>query len=149
MTTAMNTTCFAGLVRAVGILLTIILSAKIIYFLLFSDILEEAKENFLFNPSRSKLLFSGAFHNAKENSVCNPYRFKNAAKLTARPVSFIFLYPGGFPLAICPEKNLSSISGNNYSSIQLVNYHSFTWQRNDVTRKMCAGLPMQNLMTRL
>ena len=88
----MITACFTGLVRAVGILLSVIISAEFIYFLLFSGLPEEARENYLFNPSRSKLLFSGVFYSAKENSVCNPYRFKKP-KLIAQALSFIFLYP--------------------------------------------------------
>jgi hypothetical protein len=87
----MITTCFTGLVRAVGVLSSVIILSEFIYFLLFSEILEETRENYVYNPSRSKLSFSGAFYSAKENSVCNPYRFKNASKLTAKAVGFIFL----------------------------------------------------------
>jgi hypothetical protein len=90
MTTAMITACFTGLVRAAGILSSVIISSEFIYFLFFSETPEEAKENFVFNPSRSKLLLSGAFYSAKENSVCNPYRFKNVSKLTAKALGFIF-----------------------------------------------------------
>ncbi|HET7002652.1 MAG TPA: hypothetical protein VFI33_15115 [Puia sp.] len=146
MTTAMITACFSGLVRAVGILLSVIISSEFIYILLFTESPEEIKEQNLFNPTRLNRLFSGACYSAKENSVGNPYRFKKP-KLTARAVGFIFLYPGEYRFAICSEKNLSSTSGNNYSIIQLVNYHSSTWQRNDVTRTLCAGLPMQNSTT--
>src|ERR1700760_4561533 len=99
MTTAMITACFTGLVRAVGILLSVIIPSKYIYFLLFSASPEEAEENNLFNPSRSKLLFSGASYSAKENSVCNPNRFKNA-ELIAKALSFIFFkYPGNYQLS--------------------------------------------------
>ncbi len=153
MTTAMTTACFTGLVRAVGILLSVIISAEFIYFLLFSETTEESRENNLFNPSRSKLLFSGAFNRAKENSVCNPYRFKNP-KLIAQALSFIFLYRGDSPFAICSEKNQSSTSGNrfsipgnHYSSIHPGNYHSSTLRRNDVTRKLFANRAMQNPTT--
>jgi hypothetical protein len=90
MTTAMITDCFTGLVRAVGILLSLIISAECIYFLLFSEKSEEARESYLNNPGRFKLLFSGASNHAKENSACNPYRFKNASKLIAKAMSFIF-----------------------------------------------------------
>jgi hypothetical protein len=90
MTTAMITACFTGLVRAAGILSSVIISSEFIYFLLFSETPEEAKENYVFNPSRPKLLFSGASYSAKEISVCNPYRFKNASKLTAKALGFIF-----------------------------------------------------------
>jgi hypothetical protein len=154
MTTAMITACFTGLVRAVSILLSVIISSEFIYFLLFSESPEEVKEKYLFNPARLNWLFSGAFYSAKGSSFCNPYRFKNASKLTARAVGFIFfIHPGRNRFAICTCKNHSSsgnyfsTSGNNYSSIHPVNYHSSTWQRNDVTRKLCAGLPMQNLTT--
>ena len=153
MTTAMTTACFTGLVRAVGILLSVIISAKFIYSLLFSETTEEARENYLFNPSHSKLLFSGAFNRAKENSVCNPDRFKNR-KLIAQALSFIFLYPGDYLFAICSEKNQHSTSGNrfsipgnNYSSIHPGNYHSSTLRRNDLTRKLFANRAMQNLTT--
>jgi hypothetical protein len=90
MTTAMITACFTGLVRAAGILSSVVISSEFIYFLFFSETPEEAKENFVFNPSRSKLLFSGASYSAKEISVCNPYRFKNVSKLTAKALGFIF-----------------------------------------------------------
>ena len=133
MTTAMTTACFTGLVRAVGILLSVIISAEFIYFLLFSETPEEAKENYLFNPSRSKLLFSGASNDAKENSVCTPYRFKNR-KLIAKAMSFIFFMQ--------PGRN-----GNHYSSIYPENYHSSTLRRYDVTRKLFANRPVQNLTT--
>ena len=153
MTTAMITECFIGLVRAVGMLLSVIISAEIIYFLLFSDTPEEARENYLFNPSRSKLLFSGASNHAKENSVCNPNRFKNA-KLIAKALSFIFfVHPGRNRFAICTCKNHSSSgnyfsnSENNYSSIHPENYHSSTLPRYDLTRKLFANRAMQNLTT--
>ena len=94
MTTALTTACFTGLVRAVGILLSVIISAEFIYFLLFSGTSDEAKEKQLFNPNRSKLLFSGAFYYAKENSSCTPYRFKNL-KLIAQAMSFIFFTQPG------------------------------------------------------
>ena len=68
MTTAMITDCFTGLVRAVGILLSLIISAECIYFLLFSETPEEAKENYLFNPGRLKLLFSGASYMQKKTA---------------------------------------------------------------------------------
>ena len=149
----MITTFFAGLVRAVGILLSIIISSECIYFLLFSETPEEARENYLFNPSRSKLLFSGAFNPAKENSVCNPDRFKNA-KLIAKAMSFIFFMPPGRNrYAMCMCKNHSSSgkyfsnSENNYSSIHPENYHSSSLQRYDVTRKLFANGAMQNLTT--
>jgi hypothetical protein len=90
MTTAMITTCFTGLVRAVGVLSSVIILSEFIYFLLFSEILEETRVNYVYNPSRPKLVFSGASYSAKENSVCNPYRFKNASKLTAKALGFIF-----------------------------------------------------------
>ena len=90
MTTAMMTACLTGLVRTIGILSSVIISSEFIYFLFFSETPEEAKENFVFNPSRSKLLFSGASYSAKEISVCNPYRFKNVSKLTAKALGFIF-----------------------------------------------------------
>jgi hypothetical protein len=90
MTTAMTTDCFTGLVRAVGILFSLIISAECIHILLFSNTMEESKENYVFNPARLNRLFSGAFYSAKENSVCNPYRFKNASKLIAKAMSFIF-----------------------------------------------------------
>jgi hypothetical protein len=115
MTTAMIADCLTGLVRAVGMLLFVLISSECIYFLLFSESLEEAKEKYLFNPARLnrlfsgasnnakensacnryrlELLFSGASNNAKENSACNPYRFKNATKLTAKALGFIFLHP--------------------------------------------------------
>ena len=149
----MITTCFAGLVRAVGILLSVLISSEFIYFLLFSGKPEEARENYDFNPSRSKLLFSGASNHAKENSVCNPNRFKNA-KLIAKAMSFIFfMHPGRNIFAICACKNHSS-SGNyfsnseiNYSSIHPGNYHSSSLQRYDVTRKLFANRAMQNLTT--
>jgi hypothetical protein len=154
MTTAMTTACFTGLVRAVGILLSVIISAEFIYFLLFSGTPEEARENYVFNPSRSKLLFYGASNHAKENSVCNPYRFKKE-KLIAKAMGFIFfVQPGKNRFAICSEKNRSSASGNrfsipgnNYSSIDTGNYHSSTLRRNDVTRKLFANRTMQNLTT--
>ena len=153
MTTAMITACFAGLVRAVGILLSVLISSEFIYFLLFSGTPEEARENYLFNPIRSKLLFSGASNHAKENSVCNPDRFKNR-KLIAQALSFIFfIQPGGNRFAIYTCKNYSSSgnyfsnSENNYSSIHPGNYHSSTLRRNDVTRKLFANRAMQNLTT--
>ncbi len=92
MTTAMITDCFTGLVRAVGILLSVIISSEFIYFLLFSESPEEAKEKYLFNPARLNRLFSAASYSAKGNSVCNPYRFKKP-KLTAKAVGFIFFIP--------------------------------------------------------
>ena len=153
MTTATITDCFIGLVRAVGMLLSVIISAEFINFLLFSDTPEEARENYLFNPSRSKLLFSEASNHAKENSVCNPDRFKNA-KLIAKAMSFIFfMQPGRNRFAICVCKNHSSSgkyfsnSENNYSSIHPGNYHSSSMQRYDLTRKLFANRTMQNLTT--
>jgi hypothetical protein len=91
MTTAMITDCFTGLVRAVGILLSVIISSEFIYFLLFSESQEEAKEKYLFNPARLNRLFSAASYSAKGNSVCNPYRFKKP-KLIAKAMGFIFLH---------------------------------------------------------
>jgi hypothetical protein len=153
MTTAMTTDCFIGLVRAVGMLLFVIVSSEFMYFLLFSEIPEEARENHVFNPSHSKLLFSGAFNPAKENSVCNPDRFKNA-KLIAQAMSFIFfMHPGNNRFAISTRKNHSSSgysfsnSGNNYSSLYTENYHSSTLRRFNVTRKLFANRPVQNLTT--
>ena len=148
----MITDCFIGFVRAVGMLLSVIISAEFIYFLLFSDTPEEARENYIFNPSRSKLLFSEASSHAKE-SVCNPNRFKNA-KLIAKAMSFIFfLNPGRVRFAVCNCKNHSSSgkyfsnSENNYSSIHPGNYHSSSLRRNDMTRKLFANRAMQNLTT--
>jgi hypothetical protein len=147
MTTAMITACFTGLVRAVGILISaVICSAECIYFPLFSESPEATGENKLYNPSRPKPLFSGAFFNAEENSVCNPYRFKNASKLTAKAMSFIFfIHPGADRLATCVCKNHSS-SGNyfsnsefNFYSIHRENYHSSTLRRQDVTGKPVYG----------
>jgi len=92
MTTAMITDCFTGLVRAVGILFSLIISAECIYILLFSNTMEESKENYLFNPARLNRLFSAASYSAKGNIVCNPYRFKKP-KLTAKALGFIFLHP--------------------------------------------------------
>jgi hypothetical protein len=154
MTTAMITACFTGLVRAVGILLSVIIFSEFIYFLLFTETPDEARENYIFNPSYSKLLFSGASNHAKENSVCNPYRFKKA-KLIAKAMSFIFfISPEKNRFAIYAGNNLSStsgnrfsVSGNNYSSIHPGNYHSSTWRRNDLTRKLFANRAMQNLTT--
>ena len=129
MTTAMTTDCFIGLVRAVGMLLFVIVSSEFIYFLLFSETPEKARENYVFNPSHSKLLFSGAFNPAKENSVCNPDRFKNA-KLIAQAMSFIFfMHPGYNKFAIA------------------TNHHSSTLRRYNVTRKLFANRPVQNLTT--
>jgi hypothetical protein len=151
MTTAMMTECLAGLVRAAGILLTAIISAEFIYFLLLSESME-AGENFSRSPYRSKTLISGAFFQAKEINACNPYRFKNESKLTAKALGFIFfIYPGNLRMAICDCKNHSSATGNlfsnsekNYSSIYPGNDHSSTMRRNDLTRKMFTVRTMQN-----
>lgn len=152
MTTAMITASFTGLVRAVGMLLTIIILAEFIYFILFSQSTEEAGEN-LFNPARLNRLFSGTFEGAKENSVCNPYRFKKP-KLIAQAMGFIFfIHPGHNRLAICICKNQSSpgnyfsTSENNYSSTYPENYHSSTLLPYDVTRKLFANRPVQNTTT--
>jgi len=97
----MITACFTGLVRAVGIFLSAIISAEFIYFLLFSETLEEAIEN----------------------DVCNPYRFKNAPKLTAKAMGFIFF--------IHPCK-----------------YHSSLIRRTSLARKdVFADRPLQKLTT--
>jgi hypothetical protein len=168
MTTAMTPDCYTGLVRAVGMLLSVIVSSEFIYFLLFSETPDEARENYVFNPSYSKLLFSGVSNHAKENSVCNPYRFKKA-KLIAQALSFIFfMHPRCVRFAISTCKNHSSsgnhfsnsgnndsstsgnrfsISGNNYSYIYPGNDQSFTWRRNNVTRKVFADRAMQNITT--
>jgi len=158
MTTAMTTACFTGLVRAAGMLLTVIILAEFIYFLLFSDQLKEAEENKLSHSDRFKFLFSDAFH-AKENNVCNPYRFKNQSKLSAKALSFIFfIQPGVDRFATCECKNHSS-SGKNYSansffnsennpfSIHPVNNHSINVQRNDVTGKLFTNGTLQNPTT--
>ena len=150
----MITDCFTGLVRAVGMLLFVILSSEFIYFLLFSESPEEAKEKYLFNPARLNRLFSEASYSAKGNSVCNPYRFKKP-KLIAKAMSFIFFtYPGDYRFAICAGKNQSansgnrfSSSGNYYSSIHPGKHHSYTWRRNDVTRKLFAYKTLQNPTT--
>jgi hypothetical protein len=153
MTTAMITDCFTGLVRAVGMLLSIIISAEIIYFLLFSETPEEARECYLNNPGRFKLLFSGASNHAKENSACNPYRFKNASKLTARAVGFIFFIHHRDQFAICGCKNHSSSVNNfsnseiNYSSIYPGNYHSSTLRRHEVKPRLFANGAMLKLTT--
>jgi hypothetical protein len=130
MTTAMMTASFTGLVRAIGMLLTVIILAEFIYILLFSELLTEAGENDVFNPSRSKLLFSGACNSAKENRVYNPNRLKKA-KLIAKAMGFIFFMQ----------------PGKNYSFIHTGNYHSFTLQQNDVTRTLFANPAMQNPTT--
>jgi hypothetical protein len=96
MTTAMITASFSGLVRAVGILLSVIISSEFIYFLLFSGSLKENAEINFLNPYRVLLLISGTSYSVKDFSVCNPYRFKNASKPTAHAVGFIFLYPGNY-----------------------------------------------------
>ncbi len=107
MTTALIAACFTGILRAVGMLLSVIISAEFIYFLLFSGSPEEEKENHLFNPNRSKLLFSRAFFYAKENSVCTPYRFKNR-KLIAQALSFIFFYSTWqIPICDSSQKKIS------------------------------------------
>jgi hypothetical protein len=73
MSTATITACFTGLVRAIGMLLTAIVLAEFIYFLLFSEKSEEVTGN----------------------NDCNPYRFENATKPTAKALGFIFfIYPG-------------------------------------------------------
>ena len=153
MTTAMITDCLTGLVRVVGILLSVIISSEFIYFLLFSESPEEAKEKYLFNPARLNRLFSAASYSAKGNSVCNPYRFKKP-KLIAKAMGFIFcINPGKYQFAICVCKNHSSSgnyfsnSENNYSSIHPGNHHSSTWRRNDVTRKLFAYRTLQNPTT--
>jgi hypothetical protein len=155
MTTAMIAACFIGLVCAVGILLSVIISAEFIYFLLFANTLEAATESNVSNPYRFKLLFSRASCGAKENGAGNPYRFKNASKLTAKAMGFIFfIQPGRDRFAIyagndlsSTSGNLSSVSGNNYSTIYPGNYHSSTMRLNDVTRKLFAHRAMQNLTT--
>jgi len=105
----MITACFTGLVRAVGILISaVICFAEFIYFLLFSGSPEETGENKLYNPSRPKPLFSGASYGVKENSVCNPYRFKNASKLTARAVGFIFfIHPENYQLSFVRRQDVT------------------------------------------
>jgi hypothetical protein len=91
MTTAMTTACFTGLVRAVGMLVTVIILAECIYFILFSETSKEVTGS----------------------KVCNPYRFKNESKLTAKALGFIFFtYPAN-------EKNYSSIYPGNYHSSTL------------------------------
>jgi len=105
----MITACFTGLVRAVGIFLSaVICYAECIYFLLFSGSPEATGENKLYNPSRPKPLFSGASYGVKENSVCNPYRFKNASKLTARAVGFIFfIHPENYQLSFVRRQDVT------------------------------------------
>jgi hypothetical protein len=153
MTTALITDCFTGLVRVVGMLLFVIISAESIYFLLFSETPVVARESYLSNPNRFKLLFSRASNDAKENSVCNPYRFKNASKLTALAVGFIFFIRHRDQFAICGCKNHSSSVNNfsnseiNYSSIYPGNYHSSTLRRHEVKPKLFANGAMQNLTT--
>jgi hypothetical protein len=91
MSTAMITACFTGLVRAIGMLSTVIVLAESINFLLFSVGSEEATGN----------------------NVCNPYHFKNSSKLTAKALGFIFFaYPR-------KENFYSTIYPGNYHSSTL------------------------------
>lgn len=105
MFTAMITTSFTGLVRAVGMLVILSILAEHINFILSAETLKEGSEKPPINPIRSKQLFSVAFLNAKENSVCNPYRFKNVIELTAQALSFIFfIHPGNHQSSILRRK---------------------------------------------
>ena len=112
--TAMITACFTGLVRAAGILLSVVISSEFLYFLLFpGSPKENAEINFL-NPYRSLLLIFGTSYGVKENSACNPYRFKNASKLIAKAVSFIFfIYPGNYQLSFL-RRNVTAWEDMSY-----------------------------------
>ena len=153
MTTAMTTACVTGIVRAAGILLSVIPGAECIYSFLFAG-KPEAGDSNRYNPSRSKPLFSEASYSATENNVCNPYRFKNETKLIAQALGFIFfIQPRAdrFALDVCKNHSSSgnyfSNSENNYSSIYTENHHSSTLRRNDVTRNLFANRTMQNPTT--
>ena len=110
----MITACFSGLVRAAGILLSVIISSEFIYFLLSPRPLKENAEINFLNPYRSLLLISGTSYSVKENSACNPYRYKNASKLIAKAVSFIFfIYPGNYQLSFL-RRNVTTWEDMSY-----------------------------------
>jgi hypothetical protein len=143
MHTAMITTSFPGLVRAVGMFFILSVLADHIYFILSAETSKEASEKPPINPIRKKMLFSGVLNNAKENSTCNPYRFKNVVKLTAEALGFIFfIHPRSYRFAIntCDNHfsspgNRTSFSENNYSYILQGNHHSSTFRRNVTARE--------------
>lgn len=86
----MITTSFPGIVRAVGMFFILSILADRIYFILSAGTSKEGSEKPPINPIRLKRLFSEALNDVKENSVCNPYRFKNVIELTAQALGFIF-----------------------------------------------------------
>ena len=143
MFTAMITTSFPGLVRAVGMLVILSILADHINFILSAGTSKEVSEKPPINPIRIKMLFSGALNAAKENSICNPYRFKNVIELTAQALGFIFfIHPRRYQFAInaCNNHsssvgNRASSSGNHYSYILQGNHHSSTLRRNVTARE--------------
>lgn len=143
MFTAMITTSFSGLVRAVGMLVILSILADHINFILSAEASKEASEKPPINPIRFKMLFSGALNASKENSTCNPYRFKNVIELTAQALGFIFfIHPRRYQFAICAAKNhfsplgnRTSFSGNHYSYRLQGNHHSSTLRRNITARE--------------
>lgn len=143
MYTAMITTSVAGLLCTVCMLLAVGILAEYINFILSAETSKEASEKPPINPIRFKMLFSGALKNAKESSTCNPYRFKNATKLTAQALGFIFfIHPRCYRFAIntcghysSSSGNRTSFPGNNYSYILQGNHHSSTLRRNFTARE--------------
>ena len=157
MFTAMITTSFSGLVRAVGMLVILSILADHINFILSAEASKEASEKPPINPIRFKMLFSGALNASKENSTCNPYRFKNVIELTAQALGFIFfIQPRRYRYAICaghnfsPSGNRTSFSENHDSYTLQGNHHSSTLRRNVTARQYVhAEIAFQKPTTRL